>query len=989
MTRSSNFVDNQSTTTLRLVTIALLGAIFFVCSTASAEIYAVGQTAEPRAQNREATVRQDATATTVSSPAISATAYQFGWRQLPVENTAYILEWDITAIEGGFQVSILDEEANSWFARTEPNRQRGELLVTPGHSSLGIILHAFDREASPTTLQVNHLVWRPAEWSEGQWAAIGKGHDRYSGSPPLLFSSWEFIFVFLPLVLLVYRRLRGTRWPIALLLITSLLWYSAWDWRLLPMLLGSVVLNWLLAMALDRWRSKLLLAITVAINLLPLVYFKYLVFGFESVGQNPSDWILPDFIPTLLPLGISFYTFQQIAYAVDVFKGATPERSFNRYAFFVTFFPQLVAGPIVHHQQLLPQIDTRPDRQRLMLFGVVYFLIGLGKKVLIADTIGPAIEPFFELGGTTGAIESMAAIVGYSVQLYFDFSGYSDMAMGLAAMFGFVLPINFDSPYKATSIVDFWRRWHITLSAFLRDYIYIPLGGNRHGDARRYTNLMLTMLLGGLWHGAGWAFIVWGGLHGGALALQHVVSTRFPKLRLGPAAAPLTILFVFLLWVPFRAERLDVTLEIFGALGSWSGHIDLVPGLTIIAGLIIATMLPNSHAIVAHLETRFRSIRPWLYGLSKRVGLYLLILATSLSSILVSYRMGLDSYVSAVLDTGTETGVRKDASTLRAAINNTFALSGSEHKWVVAGPSFSMYPDRIFLDMPGHTIRSGSIGIGGQAAANWIRPVATALHRDDVEVMFLLISPVSFGRFTLAKGEPYPEEADLWAMPADLQNWAPLRVAPITANTSLISAITDNAGGLDQIKMQYRQILSWISNLAGLGPDPPEYEIQHATTQNMTLASLEQTAAEFQHLRSQSEDSPTGVADPENGKNTKFSWPTREIVQDLQSDGRMFSIIQHIANMARENGTRLILVETPTPSHAQAPDIYPAGFFEHYQDAIQNAAAAAQLEYLDYSRLLPWDGRAMADFIHPTSKCRSLLHKELLRHAASTHRDAP
>jgi hypothetical protein len=245
--------------------------------------------------------------------------------------------------------------------------------------------------------------------------------------------------------------------------------------------------------------------------------------------------------------------------------------------------------------------------------------------------------------------------------------------------------------------------------------------------------------------------------------------------------------------------------------------------------------------------------------------------------------------------------------------------------------------------------------------------------------MFLLISPVSLGGFTITKSYPYPEEADLWAMPADLQNWAPLRLAPITANTSLMSAITDSNPG--RALIQFRQILSWISNFSGHDP--------HATTQNLTLASLEQNAAKFQHLRSQSEDSPTGVADPENGKNTKFSWLTREIVQDLQSDGRMFSIIQHIANMARENGTRLILVETPTPSHAQAPDIYPAGFFELYQDAIQNAAAAAQLEYLDYSRLVPWDGRAMFDFIHPTTECRSLLHKELLRHAASTHRDAP
>ncbi|MDP7034056.1 MAG: MBOAT family O-acyltransferase, partial [Planctomycetota bacterium] len=263
-----------------------------------------------------------------------------------------------------------------------------------------------------------------------------------------------------------------------------------------------------------------------------------------------------------------------------------------------------MAGPIVHHTQLLPQIDAQPDRPSLMLRGVVYFLIGLSKKVLIADTIGPAIDPFFEVGGTTGAIESLAAITGYSVQLYFDFSGYSDMALGLAAMFGFTLPINFASPYQATSIVEFWRRWHITLSAFLRDYVYIPLGGNQKGRLRRYINLLLTMLIGGLWHGAGWAFVIWGGLHGLALATQHLVNTHLPDIRLGRLATPVTMVLVFCLWVPFRAERMDVTLEIFSGLTNWGGQIDWLPGVTIAIGLVIAFFMPNSNVISPWIERR-------------------------------------------------------------------------------------------------------------------------------------------------------------------------------------------------------------------------------------------------------------------------------------------------------------------------------------------------------------------------------------------------
>ncbi|GAB3105346.1 MBOAT family protein [Aestuariicella hydrocarbonica] len=393
----------------------------------------------------------------------------------------------------------------------------------------------------------------------------------------MLFNSFEFILVFLPVVLLGYYLLKRTApeaAPVLWLVAASLFFYSWWRVEYLPLLLYSILGNYSLGLYLGRealrpkWR-KLVLAAGIVINLGLLGYYKYANFFIETLNALAGTrW---DGLTILLPLAISFFTFQQIAYLVDSYQGKTRHYGFLHYCLFVSFFPQLIAGPIVHHRDMMPQF-MRNRRQPLQLdnisIGLVIFTVGLAKKVLIADNLALFATPVFakaDAGGTLTLVEAWQGALAYSLQLYFDFSGYCDMAVGAARCFGIVLPINFNSPYRSRNIIEFWRRWHITLSTFLRDYLYIALGGNRLGPVRRYANLMLTMLLGGLWHGAGWNFAIWGGLHGIFLVINHGwrgLTSGIPAMpawihRIGGLLGMLlTLVCVVFAWVFFRAESL-------------------------------------------------------------------------------------------------------------------------------------------------------------------------------------------------------------------------------------------------------------------------------------------------------------------------------------------------------------------------------------------------------------------------------------------------
>ncbi len=329
---------------------------------------------------------------------------------------------------------------------------------------------------------------------------------------------------------------------------------------------------------------KIALVTGIGINLGVLAYYKYA--GFLAANINAVLGSQIGFGEIILPLAISFFTFQQIAYLVDAYQGITKEYRFFHYALFVTFFPQLIAGPIVHHKEMLPQFmraeNLKPQLSNLSV-GASIFAIGLFKKAVLADGVAVYATPVFmdaAAGQEISLFEAWGGALAYTCQLYFDFSGYSDMAIGAARMFGIRLPLNFHSPYKATSITEFWRRWHITLSRFLRDYLYVPMGGNRRGPARRYLNLMITMLLGGLWHGAGWTFVAWGALHGAYLVVNHVwrkVRKFSGRWLAGPsvigrfASWLLTFVAVVIGWVFFRAADFDAAVHMLAGMSGLNG----------------------------------------------------------------------------------------------------------------------------------------------------------------------------------------------------------------------------------------------------------------------------------------------------------------------------------------------------------------------------------------------------------------------------------
>src|SRR6195952_1546811 len=385
----------------------------------------------------------------------------------------------------------------------------------------------------------------------------------------MLFNSYPFIFVFLPIALAGYFWLgrSSNLAPVVWLALASLAFYSVSNWQFVGLLLASVAFNYFIGWVLitkpvGSTTRFAVLTVGGAGHLLGRGTFKYA--GVFAVNLNVlfSTGIA---INILLPVGISFYTFTQIAFLVDAYRGNVARYGLPHYALFVTYFPHLIAGPILHHKDMIPQFESertkRPD-PHLILCGLIIFAIGLFKKTCLADGIQPLVAPAF--GANYPSFDqAWIGALAYTFQLYFDFSGYSDMAIGISLMFGIFLPLNFNSPYKAASIIDFWRRWHMTLSQFLRDYLYIPLGGNRHGRTLRYVNLMITMLLGGLWHGAAWTFVVWGVLHGAYLCVNHAWSNY------GPAVAPrfahvanaaaflLTFVAVVVAWVFFRADSIS------------------------------------------------------------------------------------------------------------------------------------------------------------------------------------------------------------------------------------------------------------------------------------------------------------------------------------------------------------------------------------------------------------------------------------------------
>ncbi len=466
----------------------------------------------------------------------------------------------------------------------------------------------------------------------------------------MLFNSHIFIFIFLPVTLLGFfalARFASKDAARVWMLLASLVFYGWWSFPYLILLVLWIAANYAVGQEITAQQAKGGVAqsrpwaiAAIALNLFGLGYFKYATFVMGNVGALTGlDFAVE---AVILPLAISFHVFQQIAYIADLQRGQNPHYSLFDYMLFVSFFPQLIAGPIVHHYELLPQFqrdETYKPKQSFFVVGIAFFVIGLVKKLVLADPMSSLSAPAFAAAasGQPGLLEAWIGVVSFSLGLYFDFSAYSDMAIGLARMLGLQLPYNFNSPYKSTSIIDFWRRWHMTLSRFLRDYLYIPLGGNRKGPARRNVNLMITMLLGGLWHGASWTFVVWGGLHGFYLLINHAFNhwieageAARKRFQPGPLAAQaLTLFAVALAWTFFAAPNFDSALSMvrgmlgFGGLvqpetveafsqsavgallfggegsGGWLNIVQTAPSYIALGiGLVVVLLAPNSQQYI-------------------------------------------------------------------------------------------------------------------------------------------------------------------------------------------------------------------------------------------------------------------------------------------------------------------------------------------------------------------------------------------------------
>jgi len=426
----------------------------------------------------------------------------------------------------------------------------------------------------------------------------------------------------------------------------SLFFYGWWDVRFVGLLFGSIVFNYGAGYIIGHKflsRPKLLLAFAIVTNLILLGYFKYSNFFIENLNHLAGTALMTS--EFILPLGISFFTFTQIAFLVDTYQGKVKEYNFLHYTLFVTYFPHLIAGPVLHHKEMMPQF-AKPSSYRFsyqnVLVGLTIFFIGLFKKVVAADGIAKYVGPVFaahNAGLELTFWDAWGGALCYTLQLYFDFSGYSDMAIGLSRLFGITLPLNFHSPYKSANIIEFWRRWHMSLSHFLRDYLYIPLGGNRKGNVRRHLNLLITMLLGGLWHGAGWTYVLWGGLHGCYLVINHgwqQLHKRYwhkpPSKAVHALSVLTTFLAVVVAWVVFRADNLntaaailkamagmnslvlpDVWLTKFGAFGQWLSQQGVHFGNTkalvkssaiqwIIVSLLVVWIAPNTQQMMANFK---------------------------------------------------------------------------------------------------------------------------------------------------------------------------------------------------------------------------------------------------------------------------------------------------------------------------------------------------------------------------------------------------
>ncbi len=808
----------------------------------------------------------------------------------------------------------------------------------------------------------------------------------------MLFTEFQFLFYFLPLVLAIHALLPRTEQRLWFVFGASLFFYAAWDWRFLPLLVGTIAFSWWMGDRIgkssdDRYRKKMA-AMAIVVSLLPLAYFKYSAFVAGTFDFD-AGW------KGILPLGISFFTFQQITYVVNIYKRRFPaSKKFIDYAFVVTFFPHLIAGPILFFKDIAWQIGHKVDRNAMFAEGMIYFAIGFTKKLLIADNIALLVNPVFEQAatGVPSFGYALSGMLGYTLQLYFDFSGYSDMAVGLGLLLGYRLPMNFNSPYKAGSIIDFWRRWHMTLSGFLRDYVYIPLGGNRYADDQKWKwhrNLLLTMLVGGLWHGANWTFIAWGGLHGAGLVANHIFCQYVqPNRWTHVLGYPFTFLFVALGWVLFRAEDFGTAMNIYRGLldfdlsWGWSAaHGWILLGL----GLVFCA---NSHEIAERLMPKVTASGAYWRGFFERRLVPYILLAQLLWLPIIGSFYAAD-WDKALYRTypirHAVNEIDTDAGDYRSNLFTNQVFTGDEKKIVFVGSSYTRFMGAYDFAAGGERYKTGTLGMGG----NYIfAPLRTASQVIDMPHLHTMVMAVSALNMT-----------NVSDMPVDKFRSSQRKYAGAFPNECYerLNALGFNFAVARFGECHARDMSYLDRALIALAPGSSMFGQFHGFLQKMKTAfwnKPDADAAYTDHLDlsakaaarffSDFKERMTAVAREKsapaskNGADASFKWRERGTLEAIAPGGDVYEALGKLAANARARGVNFILFTTPTVTHEDAPDIYPAGYYEAYQKAMQKLAQDHKIPYYDLSGLVPWRQGVMVDFIHTTAPVRKDIQKYLL-----------
>lgn len=736
------------------------------------------------------------------------------------------------------------------------------------------------------------------------------------------------------------------------------------------LLIASIVINY----AIVRFRlvsKRHQLCGAILINILIFFVFRYLPAYMPTAtlfGKN----IRLDWAP---PIGISYFTFLQIAYLVDSYRGDIKEVRLSEYFAYITFFPKFISGPLVRYNQFCSELDGRSDSD-LSIQGWLLIGIGVIKKIYLANffaTLADAGYGHESYSFYSAWLVSMA----YTFQIYFDFSAYTDIARGLAKLFGINLPYNFNSPYKSTSIRDFWRRWHISLSFWLRDYIYIPLGGSRVPEFRVYLNIMITFMICGIWHGSTLTFFIWGLYHGCGLSINRLFSkSRFnvPKFL----SISLTFLFIHVGWIIFRSKSWHQAFEVIFSLLQFNDR-SLNPDFEITIQLLYRFLLaavlvffaPNSHKISKLYQFASSNIRVYLRKLGRRISTYAIASYVSLLIIAFFYYNGhIDTIFYELFPGLTHTAVTNKRGDYRNNMAAQQILHAPGKKVIICGSSFCKSMGFYSWDDNGMNYISGTIATGGNSLATGLRQAFYVLDTYAIDTIILGVSPLNFHQMKSPRGPFKDQGSELINMALGENRWPEYslhRLIPDKWNFVPIFLLVKNP--VHASLFQFRGFLFNISNLNNSDHNASiEPVLLNASFVNQVKSKIVEQAA----------NANRSVLNQTNGANVKFKWESRGIIESLTEDGDAYKMIRQLKRMCDKKGVHLVVYDTPTASHQAAPSVYPDGFLQTYSETISTAMHKMNIDYYDLTGLFPFKDEFFIDFIHLHPKTRKLVHKYLL-----------